>query len=107
MRGLAGLSAARLRDHPARRAPARRGLRWLPDGGALPPNVPDVMRVPELKQVAMADDVVRPRLGRGLAALIGDFGDDNAEAAKSQAQRKVAVEFLRPNPRNPRRRFNE
>jgi ParB family chromosome partitioning protein len=60
-----------------------------------------------LKQVAMADDVVRPRLGRGLAALIGDFGDDNAEASKSQAQRKVAVEFLRPNPRNPRRRFNE
>ncbi|MGU3361417.1 ParB/RepB/Spo0J family partition protein [Methylobacterium sp. M6A4_1b] len=55
----------------------------------------------------MADDVVRPRLGRGLAALIGDFGDDNAEANKSQAQRKVAVEFLRPNPRNPRRRFNE
>ncbi|MCJ2045911.1 ParB/RepB/Spo0J family partition protein [Methylobacterium sp. J-078] len=55
----------------------------------------------------MADDVVRPRLGRGLAALIGDFGDDNAEASKSQAQRKVAVEFLRPNPRNPRRRFNE
>ncbi|KQP83088.1 MULTISPECIES: ParB/RepB/Spo0J family partition protein [unclassified Methylobacterium] len=55
----------------------------------------------------MADDVVRPRLGRGLAALIGDFGDDNAEASKSQAQRKVAVEFLRPNPRNPRRRFHE
>jgi ParB family chromosome partitioning protein len=60
-----------------------------------------------LKQVAMADDVVRPRLGRGLAALIGDFGDDAADASKSQAQRKVAVEFLRPNPRNPRRRFNE
>ncbi|WP_264051242.1 ParB/RepB/Spo0J family partition protein [Methylobacterium flocculans] len=55
----------------------------------------------------MADDVVRPRLGRGLAALIGDFGDDTPEAGKSQAQRKVAVEFLRPNPRNPRRRFNE
>ena len=55
----------------------------------------------------MADDVVRPRLGRGLAALIGDFGDDSAEASKSQEQRKVAVEFLRPNPRNPRRRFNE
>ena len=55
----------------------------------------------------MADDVVRPRLGRGLAALIGDFGDDTPEASKSQAQRKVAVEFLRPNPRNPRRRFNE
>jgi ParB family chromosome partitioning protein len=51
----------------------------------------------------MADDVVRPRLGRGLAALIGDFSDDAGEADKPQ--RKVAVEFLRPNPRNPRRRF--
>ncbi|GJD93927.1 ParB/RepB/Spo0J family partition protein [Methylobacterium iners] len=51
----------------------------------------------------MADDVVRPRLGRGLAALIGDFGDDAGGANKPQ--RKVAVEFLRPNPRNPRRRF--
>ena len=55
----------------------------------------------------MADDVVRPRLGRGLAALIGDFGDEGGDASKSHAQRKVAVEFLRPNPRNPRRRFAE
>ncbi|GJE15736.1 ParB/RepB/Spo0J family partition protein [Methylobacterium marchantiae] len=55
----------------------------------------------------MADEVARPRLGRGLAALIGDVGDDNGDAGKPQAQRKVAVEFLRPNPRNPRRRFHE
>jgi ParB family chromosome partitioning protein len=55
----------------------------------------------------MADDVVRPRLGRGLAALIGDFGDEGGGANASHAQRKVAVEFLRPNPRNPRRRFAE
>lgn len=55
----------------------------------------------------MADDAVRPRLGRGLAALIGDFGDEGGDANKSHAQRKVAVEFLRPNPRNPRRRFND
>lgn len=54
----------------------------------------------------MADDVVRPRLGRGLAALIGDFGDD-AATGKPHGQRKVAVEFIRPNPRNPRRRFND
>ena len=58
-------------------------------------------RIRESKQVAMADDVVRPRLGRGLAALIGDFGDDTPEAGKSQAQRKVAVEFLRPSAQNP------
>lgn len=58
----------------------------------------------------MADDAARPRLGRGLAALIGDFSDDvPEEAARSTGhpQRKVAVEFLRPNPRNPRRRFSE
>ncbi|WP_336485793.1 ParB/RepB/Spo0J family partition protein [Methylobacterium nigriterrae] len=52
----------------------------------------------------MADDAARPRLGRGLAALIGDFG---SEAGSDAPQRKVAVEFLRPNPRNPRRRFHD
>jgi len=60
--------------------------------------------------VAMADDTARPRLGRGLAALIGDFSDDAPEEAartSGHPQRKVAVEFLRPNPRNPRRRFSE
>ncbi|WP_430911409.1 ParB/RepB/Spo0J family partition protein [Methylobacterium sp. sgz302541] len=55
----------------------------------------------------MADDVARPRLGRGLAALIGDFGNDMPDAGRPQGQRKVAVEFLRANPRNPRRRFSE
>ncbi len=55
----------------------------------------------------MADEGARPRLGRGLAALIGDFGDTGQTPAKVEAQRKVAVEFLRPNPRNPRRSFGE
>lgn len=56
----------------------------------------------------MADEAPRPRLGRGLAALIGDFGDAAPASEKAPApQRKVAVEFLRPNPRNPRRRFVE
>ena len=53
----------------------------------------------------MADDVVRPRLGRGLAALIGDIPD--GDSRPGQGQRQVAVEFLRPNPRNPRRHFAE
>ena len=58
--------------------------------------------------MAMADDAARPRLGRGLAALIGEFRDGEAEPAeRGGAQRRVAVEFLRPNPRNPRRRFAE
>lgn len=55
----------------------------------------------------MAEEVARPRLGRGLAALIGDFGDPAQPPPKHEGQRKVAVEFLRPNPRNPRRHFGE
>ncbi|TXN52775.1 ParB/RepB/Spo0J family partition protein, partial [Methylobacterium sp. WL2] len=58
----------------------------------------------------MAEEGARPRLGRGLAALIGDFGDAGQAAkldGKIEPQRKVPVEFLRPNPRNPRRSFGE
>lgn len=55
----------------------------------------------------MAEEGARPRLGRGLAALIGDFGDTGQAPAKTEGQRKVPVEFLRPNPRNPRRSFGE
>jgi ParB family chromosome partitioning protein len=48
----------------------------------------------------------RRRLGRGLAALLGDAGDD-APAERPRGQRKVPIEFLRPNPRNPRTQFRE
>jgi ParB family chromosome partitioning protein len=53
----------------------------------------------------MADEALKPRLGRGLAALIGDVGEDLDFAEKPKGQRRVAIEFLRPNPRNPRKRF--
>ena len=49
----------------------------------------------------------RPRLGRGLAALLGDAGDDQASADRRGNPRKTPVEFLRPNPRNPRKSFDE
>ncbi|HLL26371.1 MAG TPA: ParB/RepB/Spo0J family partition protein [Xanthobacteraceae bacterium] len=50
----------------------------------------------------------RSRLGRGLAALIGDVGDETAVLDRARGgQRKVPIEFLRPNPRNPRRSFHE
>ena len=52
----------------------------------------------------MAEEAVRPRLGRGLAALIGDV-EEAAAPERTHAQRKVPVEFLRPNPRNPRKHF--
>lgn len=59
--------------------------------------------------MAMADESGRSRLGRGLAALIGDVGEEGgaAPAARSGAQRRVPAAFLRPNPRNPRRSFAE
>ncbi|MFL4971228.1 MAG: ParB/RepB/Spo0J family partition protein [Xanthobacteraceae bacterium] len=49
----------------------------------------------------------RSRLGRGLAALIGDVGDENAVVERTRSQRRVPIEFLKPNPRNPRRMFAE
>ncbi|MBS7696933.1 MULTISPECIES: ParB/RepB/Spo0J family partition protein [unclassified Chelatococcus] len=55
----------------------------------------------------MADDPARSRLGRGLAALIGDVGEEFGalERTRAPGQRLVPVEFLRPNPRNPRKAF--
>lgn len=61
----------------------------------------------------MADETNRSRLGRGLAALIGDIGGefnggDFAEGARPAAAglQRVPIEFLRPNPRNPRKIFD-
>jgi ParB family chromosome partitioning protein len=48
----------------------------------------------------------RPRLGRGLAALLGN-GDDQVVIEGSRGVRRVPIEFLRPNPRNPRKAFAE
>jgi ParB family transcriptional regulator, chromosome partitioning protein len=59
----------------------------------------------------MADEG-KSRLGRGLAALIGDVSEETRKAATApqsggggRTQRRVPVEFLRANPRNPRRDF--
>ena len=56
----------------------------------------------------MADEG-KSRLGRGLAALIGDVGEETKKATTpqsgSRSQRRAPVEFLRANPRNPRRDF--
>jgi ParB family chromosome partitioning protein len=54
----------------------------------------------------MADEA-RSRLGRGLASLIGDVGGEAAHVERPRAQRKVPIEFLKPNPRNPRRAFSD
>jgi len=48
----------------------------------------------------------RRRLGRGLAALLGEAGTE-APVTRSRGQRRVPIEFLRPNPNNPRTQFRE
>lgn len=53
----------------------------------------------------MAEET-RPRLGRGLAALIGDTGDESGALRRARGQKKIPIEFLRPNPRNPRKSFD-
>lgn len=56
----------------------------------------------------MAEEAAhRPRLGRGLAALIGDMGDEMNVVDRGRGQRRVPIEFLRPNPRNPRKHFSD
>jgi len=50
-------------------------------------------------------DEARSRLGRGLAALIGDVGEESASVERTRSQRRVPIEFLKPNPRNPRQTF--
>jgi len=55
--------------------------------------------------MAMPDDG-RSRLGRGLAALIGDVGAEST-IERARNQRRVPIEHIRPNPRNPRRHYSD
>ena len=58
-------------------------------------------------------DKTPSRLGRGLAALIGDVGaetpanDRGGAQAPRPAQRKVPIEHIRPNPKNPPKTFSD
>jgi ParB family transcriptional regulator, chromosome partitioning protein len=45
------------------------------------------------------------RLGRGLAALIGDGVDEETVTDEARGFRRLPIELLQPNPHNPRRRF--
>ncbi len=47
----------------------------------------------------------RPRLGRGLAALLAESASQPPEAAQAGHPRRLPTIALRPNPRNPRRHF--
>jgi ParB family chromosome partitioning protein len=58
----------------------------------------------------MNDDVSKRRLGRGLAALIGEMDQPlPVEAAERtvSADRMIPIEFVSRNPRNPRRFFDD
>jgi ParB family chromosome partitioning protein len=56
----------------------------------------------------MAEET-RNRLGRGLAALMGDVGAESTigERGGGRAPRRVPIEHVKPSPRNPRRAFIE
>jgi ParB family chromosome partitioning protein len=56
------------------------------------------------REAVMAEEGTRSRLGRGLAALIGDVGQESS-TERPRAQRRLAIGALRPNARNPRRVF--
>jgi ParB family transcriptional regulator, chromosome partitioning protein len=51
--------------------------------------------------------VQKRRLGRGLAALIGDDTSEEAIVQDARSLRHVPVELLHPNPLNPRKHFAE
>jgi ParB family chromosome partitioning protein len=57
-------------------------------------------------ETAMADEAARKRLGRGLAALIGDVRAETS-VERPRGQRRLPTDSIRPNPRNPRRAFAE
>lgn len=56
----------------------------------------------------MAEETSPRRLGRGLAALIGDAPrpERSSEPQPSGPPRTLPISFLRPNPRNPRKAFD-
>src|SRR5690606_16607088 len=64
----------------------------------------------KMDMTTMADDDSgrKKRLGRGLAALIGEVGNEPpADPRPPRDARKVPIEFLTANPRNPRKSFSE
>jgi ParB family chromosome partitioning protein len=60
-----------------------------------------------LREAAMAEDSSRTRLGRGLASLIGDMGAESAGVDRARSQRRIPIEHLRANPKNPRKHFSD
>ncbi|MFK7791061.1 MAG: ParB/RepB/Spo0J family partition protein [Devosiaceae bacterium] len=55
----------------------------------------------------MSDDASKRRLGRGLAALMGDAVPENIAVDQARGARRLPIEQIAPNPRNPRGVFSE
>ena len=55
----------------------------------------------------MAEEASKRRLGRGLAALMGDTVPENVAVDQARSARRLPVEQISPNPRNPRDSFAE
>lgn len=55
----------------------------------------------------MAEEGAKKRLGRGLAALLGEAETEDGAVERARTQRRLPIEFLRGNPRNPRKTFDE
>jgi len=55
----------------------------------------------------MAEEAARNRLGRGLAALIGEVRAEPAVDRGPRLPRRLPLAFLTPNPNNPRKRFSD
>jgi len=55
----------------------------------------------------MAEEPQRSRLGRGLAALIGDVGEETAVVDRSRPQRRAPIAQIKASRHNPRRSFRE
>ncbi|MEM6711569.1 MAG: ParB/RepB/Spo0J family partition protein [Pseudomonadota bacterium] len=55
----------------------------------------------------MAEDASKRRLGRGLAALMGDAVPETVAVEQTKSARRLPIEQIIPNPRNPRGQFDE
>src|SRR5690349_244868 len=110
MRRQPGLSAAGHRSDPPRAA-AQRGI---DHGGDLCVFVLSCFRTAEMEPIFAENTPGEPdmndkptRLGRGLAALIGDMATvEGARVTESGGVKKLPVEFIIANRANPRRTFN-
>jgi len=55
----------------------------------------------------MAEDSQKKRLGRGLASLLGDVEPARVSEEDTRGLRRVAIDLIVRNPRNPRKTFDE